>query len=271
MTTAVRPAISPRRSTTRRCALAGAFQTTDSIDARHAPRTGRFRFGPSARHLQVLTTSPSRRDAPALLSSLLAFVAVGLRHHVRWHHAHAALHTQHAHTGAHADRSILSTKPSQSPAVTMVEPGKQVALENPPQDGISALSFAPSSSNLLLVSSWDKVRPCVCVCLLPAALGPPSVDATQRISSSHVCVVPQFPTPPNHPTEPDGAPLRRRAERGQGHLAEPRGGDGLRRAGRPDGLLRGAGPGRAHVSSLRGFRSCVSRASGIISYGWPQT
>ena len=38
----------------------------------------------------------------------------------------------------------------------MVEPGKQVALENPPKDGISALSFAPSSSNLLLVSSWDK-------------------------------------------------------------------------------------------------------------------
>ncbi len=39
----------------------------------------------------------------------------------------------------------------------MVEPGAQVALQNPPQDGISSLSFAPSSSNLLLVSSWDKV------------------------------------------------------------------------------------------------------------------
>jgi cell cycle arrest protein BUB3 len=37
-----------------------------------------------------------------------------------------------------------------------MEAGSERPLENPPQDGISSLAFSPSSSNLLLVSSWDK-------------------------------------------------------------------------------------------------------------------
>ncbi|TFJ85142.1 hypothetical protein NSK_003565 [Nannochloropsis salina CCMP1776] len=37
-----------------------------------------------------------------------------------------------------------------------MEPGSERLLDNPPQDGISSLAFSPSSSNLLLVSSWDK-------------------------------------------------------------------------------------------------------------------
>ena len=37
-----------------------------------------------------------------------------------------------------------------------MEPGSERPLQNPPDDGISSLAFSPSSSNLLLVSSWDK-------------------------------------------------------------------------------------------------------------------
>jgi hypothetical protein len=33
----------------------------------------------------------------------------------------------------------------------------QVKLKEPPNDGISAVSFVPNESNLLLVTSWDSV------------------------------------------------------------------------------------------------------------------
>lgn len=128
----------------------------------------------------------------------------------------------------------------------MVEPGKQVALNNPPQDGISALSFGPSSSNLLLVSSWDKVR---------AHSRPAHRSCLPWSPSSTARLITHPPLQPPHDTHTDRAALRRGPERGQGHLAEPRGGAGLRGAGRQDGILGGAGPGRPNVRGLRVSRS----------------
>jgi len=32
-------------------------------------------------------------------------------------------------------------------------------LGNPPYDGVSSVNFSPQTSNFLLVSSWDCVRP----------------------------------------------------------------------------------------------------------------
>ena len=38
---------------------------------------------------------------------------------------------------------------------------EEYLLVAPPGDGVSDLAFSPSPSNLLLVSSWDSVRPSI--------------------------------------------------------------------------------------------------------------
>ena len=40
--------------------------------------------------------------------------------------------------------------------MNMAESPQEFKLDNPPGDGISAVKFGPSSSQFLLVSSWDE-------------------------------------------------------------------------------------------------------------------
>ena len=60
-------------------------------------------------------------------------------------------------TAKHTQHGIMSSGGSSAG-------GKEVLIDDPPTDGISAVCFAPGS-DLLLASSWDSVRTTACLVL----------------------------------------------------------------------------------------------------------